>query len=80
MAFGYQAYPQYYPTQPQQMQNVNPLIWVQGEAGAKSYLVGPGQTVALWDSEESVIYRVAPYPIPAYSVANPVTPAATTAA
>lgn len=56
MAFGYQAYPQYYPTQPQQMQNVNPLIWVQGEAGAKSYLVGPGQTVALWDSEESVIY------------------------
>lgn len=58
MAFGYQAYPQYYPVQPTapQMQSVNPLIWVQGEAGAKSYLVGPGQTVALWDSEESVIY------------------------
>lgn len=56
MAFGYQAYPQYYPTQPQQMQNANPLIWVQGEAGAKSYLVGPGQTVALWDSEAQVIY------------------------
>lgn len=56
MAFGYQAYPQYYPAQPQQMQNVNPLIWVQGEAGAKSYLVGPGQTVALWDSEAQVIY------------------------
>lgn len=58
MAFGYQTYPQYYPTQPtapQQMQS-SPLIWVQGEAGAKSYLVAPGQTVALWDSEAQVIY------------------------
>ena len=32
------------------------LIWVQGEAAAKSYLVAPGCTVALWDSEEKVIY------------------------
>lgn len=32
------------------------LIWVQGETGAKSYLVGPGQTVALWDSEATKIY------------------------
>ena len=58
MAFGYNAYPQYYaaqPAVPQQMQS-NPLIWVQGEAGAKSYLVAPGQTVALWDSESQVIY------------------------
>ncbi|MBQ1364371.1 MAG: hypothetical protein IIY60_01030 [Clostridia bacterium] len=32
------------------------LIWVQGEAAAKSYLVAPGSTVQLWDSEEKVIY------------------------
>ena len=32
------------------------LIWVQGEAAAKSYLVAPGSTVQLWDSEQKVIY------------------------
>ena len=32
------------------------LIWVQGEAAAKSYMVAPGNTVQLWDSEEKVIY------------------------
>lgn len=32
------------------------MIWVQGEAGAKSYLVAPGNTVVLWDSEDPVIY------------------------
>ena len=32
------------------------LIWVQGEAGAKAYLVAPNQTVQLWDSEEKTIY------------------------
>lgn len=32
------------------------IIWVQGEAGAKSYLVAPNTTVQLWDSEEQVIY------------------------
>lgn len=32
------------------------LIWVQGEAGAKSYLVAPNTTVQLWDSEDQVIY------------------------
>lgn len=31
-------------------------IWVQGEAGAKSYLVAPGNTVLLMDSEGSVFY------------------------
>lgn len=31
-------------------------IWVQGEAGAKSYLVARGATVTLWDSESAVIY------------------------
>ncbi len=32
------------------------IIWVQGEAGAKAYLVAPGNTVQLWDSENQVIY------------------------
>ena len=54
-------YPQYY-TQPQvqmqqpQAQQTNGIIWVQGEAGAKSYLVAPNTTVQLWDSENNVIY------------------------
>ena len=34
----------------------NSLIWVQGEAGAKSYLVAPNNTVTLWDSEAQIIY------------------------
>ena len=59
-------YQQYYPQQyqtpvvanqqnNQQSQNSG-IIWVQGEAGAKSYLVAPNQTVQLWDSENQVIY------------------------
>ena len=32
------------------------IIWVQGEAGAKSYLVAPNTTVQLWDSEDQKIY------------------------
>lgn len=52
---GYQAYyPQYQP-QPQPQQSSG-IIWVQGEAGAKSYLVAPNTTVQLWDSENQVIY------------------------
>ena len=39
----------------QQQQNSG-IIWVQGEAGAKSYLVAPNTTVQLWDSENQVIY------------------------
>lgn len=39
------------PTQPN-----NSIIWVQGEAGAKSYLVAPNNTVQLWDSESNTIY------------------------
>lgn len=37
-------------------QNNNGLIWVQGEAGAKSYLVAPGSTVMLMDAENSTFY------------------------
>lgn len=32
------------------------LIWVQGEAGAKSYMVAPNSTVVLFDSENQAIY------------------------
>ena len=45
--------PQMAQAQPAQQ---NGIIWVQGEAAAKSYLVAPGGTVQLWDSEEKVIY------------------------
>lgn len=57
-------------TQPQQNNNWNQnnmpqaqppqtnqgLLWVQGEAGAKSYLVAPNTTVLLMDSEGSRFY------------------------
>lgn len=40
--------------QQQQAQPVNQgILWVQGEAGAKSYLVAPNTSVLLLDSEES---------------------------
>ena len=47
----------YYPqvqAQPQQVNNG--IIWVQGEASAKSYPVAPNTSVPLWDSEANVIY------------------------
>ena len=64
---GYQYYQQ---NQPQFQQYAQPvaqspnvsnsgssgIIWVQGEAGAKSYLVAPNTTVQLWDSESQTIY------------------------
>lgn len=48
-------YPQYQQAQAQQPVN-NGIIWVQGEAGAKSYLVAPNTTVQLWDSESQTIF------------------------
>ena len=50
------SYPQSIPQQiaptPSAPQNQNTsLIWVQGEAGAKSYMVAPNTTVMLMDSE-----------------------------
>lgn len=56
------TYPQYYApqfqyqAQPQQPQQNSSIIWVQGEAGAKSYLVAPNTTVQLWDSETQRIF------------------------
>ncbi len=56
---GYQPYyqPQINTAGPQQPQQQNTgIIWVQGEAGAKSYLVAPNSTVTLWDTESQTIY------------------------
>lgn len=46
------------PTMPYTAQNqpTNDFIWVQGEAGAKAYLIAPNATVTLWDSESPTIY------------------------
>ncbi len=66
MAFGYNApYGQPY-YQPPMMDNLaqmraqqpvqQGMIWVQGESAGKSYLVAPGNTVPLWDSERQTIY------------------------
>lgn len=51
------------PYQPMQMQPMpqgqpadNGMIWVQGEAGMKAFMVAPGHTVVLWDSEDPVFY------------------------
>ncbi len=46
----------YQQPQPTPMYNPNSRKWVQGLAGAKSYLVAPNQTVDLWDSESQTIY------------------------
>lgn len=43
-------------TQPMSQQGNSGLIWVQGEAGAKSFLVAPGNTVMLMDSEGERFY------------------------
>lgn len=43
---------------PPQQNNVfaNNFVWIQGEEGAKAYMVAPGATVLLMDSENSVFY------------------------
>jgi len=62
-----QMYPQYVPSsfqpqmmqqQPQMTQSVNDtgILWVQGEAGAKSWAVAPGKSVMLMDSESNTFY------------------------
>lgn len=58
MSYQNPYYPQMIPQSniPQSNNNNSNLIWVQGEAGAKSYLVAPNTTVQLWDSEAQVIY------------------------
>ena len=51
---GYQPYQ--YPQYQQQNAGQQSIIWVQGEAGAKSYLVAPNTTVLLMDSESQHFY------------------------
>lgn len=45
------AYPQQQPAQ-----QSSPIIWVQGEEGAKAYMVAAGNSVLLMDSENSAFY------------------------
>ena len=60
-----QMYPQYnyvpqqqltQPVIPQQQTSDNGILWVQGEAGAKSWAVAPGKSVMLMDSESNTFY------------------------
>lgn len=54
----YQGIPQmqqYQMPQPQQQSSAG-IIWVQGEEGAKAYMVAPGNSVLLMDSENSAFY------------------------
>lgn len=46
------------PVVPQQQTVVsdNGILWVQGEAGAKSWAVAPGKSVMLMDSESNTFY------------------------
>lgn len=44
------------PPQTSQQQPQSGLIWVQGEAGAKSYMVANGNSVLLMDSESQTFY------------------------
>lgn len=46
---------QSYVQQPQQLNNQG-VNWVQGEAGAKSWLIAPNTSVILMDSEANVFY------------------------
>jgi len=52
----YNFYPSGYQPYYAQQNQQSGLIWVQGEAAAKSYPVQAGASVALWDSEADVIY------------------------
>lgn len=40
----------------QQQNNNSNMVWVQGEAGAKAYVLPNNTTLPLWDSEAQVIY------------------------
>lgn len=47
---------QFQQAQNQQVPSSGGAIWVQGEEGAKGYLVAPGNSVLLMDSESSTFY------------------------
>ena len=52
----YNYLPQQQVVQQQSQQNDNGILWVQGEAGAKSWAVAPGKSVMLMDSESNTFY------------------------
>lgn len=54
----FQQQPVQIPAQPvqQPQQNNSGILWVSGEVGAKSYLVAPGTSVLLMDSESEKFY------------------------
>lgn len=66
MPVTYPNYPNFYPTYPtysgltpatsQNQNQSNSIIWVQGESGAKSYIVASNTSVLLMDSEQSRFY------------------------
>lgn len=59
MAYGYQGYNQSYYQPMTQYSAQTPqqgIIWVQGEEGAKAYMVAAGNSVLLMDSEASAFY------------------------
>lgn len=69
----YQQPQTYQQPQPQVQQATgDERIYVQGEVGAKAYLVAPGNTVTLWDSERQTIYlkTVSPTGIPSMQCLN----------
>lgn len=51
-----QAYQQPTPQMQQSQPQNNGVIWVQGEEGAKAYMVAAGNSVLLMDSESSTFY------------------------
>ncbi len=56
MMFNYPNYTYPYTQNFSTPQPQNGINWVQGEAGAKSYNIAPGQSVMLMDSENNVFY------------------------
>ena len=55
-AFAPMYYQPQYQAQQQTQQQSNNIIWIQGEAAAKSYLVAPNNSIVLFDSESQTIY------------------------
>lgn len=56
LSYSQMVMPQYQQPMPAQQPQGNGVVWVQGEAAAKSYLLAPNTTLALWDSERQTIY------------------------
>lgn len=52
----YQTATPQYQQNPNILQNNSGMIWVQGESGARAYMLPNNTTLPLWDSEAQVIY------------------------